>query len=180
MSLRSYFSSAPGSGAAVELEMGVTPSDGTSETLIKTNATGEVANATGVTQASGKTLFLTSQAATDEPLTVKGAGSQSGNLAEFTSSADAVLASVSSGGNGFFGNITLRNNTGAGRNEVESVSQLLHVLTQGQTAGGFQFSSTAGDTRLLVYDVDNGTLERVTVGAPDSGGAGFKVLRIPN
>jgi hypothetical protein len=41
-------------------------------------------------------------------------------------------------------------------------------------------STTAGQTRLLVYDVDNATLERVTVGAADSGGAGFKVLRIPN
>ena len=41
-------------------------------------------------------------------------------------------------------------------------------------------STTAGDTRLLVYDVDNATVERVSVGAADSGGAGFKVLRIPN
>jgi hypothetical protein len=41
-------------------------------------------------------------------------------------------------------------------------------------------TSTARDTALLVYDVDNATLERVTVGAADSGGAGFKVLRIPN
>jgi hypothetical protein len=41
-------------------------------------------------------------------------------------------------------------------------------------------STTAGQTRLLIYDVDNGTLERVTVGAADSGGAGFKLLRIPN
>lgn len=40
--------------------------------------------------------------------------------------------------------------------------------------------STAGNTRMLVYDVDNGQLERVTVGAADSGGTGFKVLRIPN
>lgn len=39
---------------------------------------------------------------------------------------------------------------------------------------------TASETGLLVYDVDNATLERVTVGAADSGGAGFKVLRIPN
>ena len=41
-------------------------------------------------------------------------------------------------------------------------------------------SAVAGNTRMLVYDVDNATLERVTVGAADSGGAGFKVLRIPN
>ena len=41
-------------------------------------------------------------------------------------------------------------------------------------------STTAGETRFMIYDVDNGTMERVIVGAADSGGAGFKVLRIPN
>jgi len=41
-------------------------------------------------------------------------------------------------------------------------------------------TSTAGQTALLLYDVDNNTVERVTVGAADSGGTGFKVLRIPN
>jgi len=41
-------------------------------------------------------------------------------------------------------------------------------------------SVVARDTRFFLYDVDNGQLERVTVGAADSGGAGFKVLRIPN
>jgi len=41
-------------------------------------------------------------------------------------------------------------------------------------------STTSGDTRFLIYDVDNATLERVTVGAADSGGVGYKVLRIPN
>jgi len=40
--------------------------------------------------------------------------------------------------------------------------------------------STAGNTRLLIWDVTAGTLRRVTVGAADSGGAGFKVLRISN
>ncbi len=38
----------------------------------------------------------------------------------------------------------------------------------------------AGETWLHVYDVDNNALERVTVGAADSGGLGFKLLRIPN
>lgn len=41
-------------------------------------------------------------------------------------------------------------------------------------------SSTARDTRLLVYDVDNGTINRVTVGTADSGDTGYKLLRIPN
>jgi hypothetical protein len=47
---------------------------------------------------------------------------------------------------------------------------------------GFQVdaSATATHTRMLVWDVDNAALERVTVGAADSGGSGFKVLRIPN
>ena len=41
-------------------------------------------------------------------------------------------------------------------------------------------TSTATQTALLIYDVDNATLERVTVGVADSGGAGFKLLRIAN
>lgn len=41
-------------------------------------------------------------------------------------------------------------------------------------------SVVAGETRLMVWDVDNSALERVTVGVADSGGAGFKVLKIPN
>ena len=40
--------------------------------------------------------------------------------------------------------------------------------------------ATAGNTRLLIYDVDNATLGRVSVGAADSGGAGYKLLRILN
>lgn len=40
--------------------------------------------------------------------------------------------------------------------------------------------ATAGNTRFMIYDVDNATLERVTVGAADSGGTGYKVLRILN
>ncbi len=57
--------------------------------------------------------------------------------------------------------------------------------TVGFSAGGVASiqaddDATARNTRMLVYDVDNATLERVTVGAAESGGVGFKVLRIPN
>lgn len=41
-------------------------------------------------------------------------------------------------------------------------------------------STTGNDTRLLLWDVTAGTFRRVTIGAADSGGAGFRVLRIPN
>jgi hypothetical protein len=44
----------------------------------------------------------------------------------------------------------------------------------------FDKPTTATQTGLMLYDVDNNTVERVTGGAADSGGTGFKVLRIPN
>lgn len=86
----------PGSGGGIEV--GVTESDGTANTLLKTNSTGETDNATGVTQPAGKQLVLTSQAATDEPLTIKGAASQSGNHLEIVTNADALLADIASDG----------------------------------------------------------------------------------
>lgn len=70
---------------------------------------------------------------------------------------------------------------------------LNHVVISGGASGvvkvgpsysvdAFQFdnSATAGNTRLLVWDVDSGALVRVSVGADDSGGTGYKVLRVPN
>lgn len=38
----------------------------------------------------------------------------------------------------------------------------------------------AGETSLWVYDADEGALMQATVGAEDSGGSGYRVLRIPN
>ena len=39
---------------------------------------------------------------------------------------------------------------------------------------------TAAETPLLLFDIDKGSLQRVSIGAADSGGTGFKVLRVPN
>lgn len=50
----------------------------------------------------------------------------------------------------------------------------------GPTMGRIDPSQAAGETALWIFDADNATLERVTVGTANSGGAGFKVLRIPN
>lgn len=41
-------------------------------------------------------------------------------------------------------------------------------------------SKVSGETRMLLWDVDKGALSRVTVGAADSGGTGYKLLRVPN
>ena len=44
----------------------------------------------------------------------------------------------------------------------------------------FDNATTATWTRFILYDVDNGQIERVSVGAEGSGGVGFKLLRIAN
>ncbi len=42
------------------------------------------------------------------------------------------------------------------------------------------FGTAANDTAMMLYDVTAGTLQRVTIGVADSGGVGFRTLRIPN
>ena len=75
--------------------------------------------------------------------------------------------------------------TGTGASAVVNLASSIPVgagSTLQTSRTGFRMSPsvTAGQTDIMVYDVDNATLERVTVGAADSGGVGFKVLRIPN
>jgi len=55
-----------------------------------------------------------------------------------------------------------------------------YIAAAGLLAGGFDNNAVAGNTRMFVYDNDNATQERVSVGISDSGGAGYKLLRIPN
>ncbi|MBN9691307.1 MAG: hypothetical protein J0M24_13810 [Verrucomicrobia bacterium] len=55
-----------------------------------------------------------------------------------------------------------------------------NTTLNGSEVGRIVMPTIAGRTSLFLYDVDNATLEPVTVGAADSGGTGFKVLRIPN
>lgn len=89
---------------------------------------------------------------------------------------DGMTASVSAGGNWAMSNAVaaaimqyIQAGAGSHRFTVNSVERLR-----------VDSSATATHTNLLLYDVDNATLERVTVGAADTGGSGFKVLRIPN
>ncbi len=58
----------------------------------------------------------------------------------------------------------------------------IHTQSSGGTTeiARFDDNATAGNTRFMIYDVDNGMLQRVSVGSADSGGVGFKALRIPN
>lgn len=70
--------------------------------------------------------------------------------------------------------------------DVTAASEDFDLVFQTMVAGSlatiakFSRTATATHTGLMLYDVDNNTVERVTVGGADSGGVGFKVLRIPN
>lgn len=88
----------------------------------------------------------------------------------------------------YFANGTSSNELlhGGGRSDRNTVTnhQFFTAANNTTTTGTESFridhTNSAGFVRFMVYDVDNGQLERVSVGAADSGGAGFKVLRIAN
>lgn len=61
-----------------------------------------------------------------------------------------------------------------------TTGKVLEVLNANTTLMGVGPTPTAGQTGLYLYDADNDTLQQVTLGAADSGGLGFRCLRIPN
>ena len=61
-----------------------------------------------------------------------------------------------------------------------SASNELAIVAGGVNSTVFDGSTASGNTRFLVFDVSAAAFKRVSVGATDSGGVGFKVLRIPN
>lgn len=63
---------------------------------------------------------------------------------------------------------------------IDATTGNIRLGTGGVEAGRFDQSAVADDTRFLVYDVTAGTVVRVTRGAANSGGAGFRLLRVPN
>lgn len=76
--------------------------------------------------------------------------------------------------------IALEESNAAFRIETTGSTSLFRVQVNGTESIRVDANATAAQTRLMVFDVDNNAIERVSVGAADSGGAGFKVLRIPN
>lgn len=61
-----------------------------------------------------------------------------------------------------------------------SASNVFDAVTGGRTSVRFQNNNGANETDLHIYDVSAATLRNVSRGASDSGGAGFRLLRIPN
>ncbi len=67
-------------------------------------------------------------------------------------------------------------NTGYGSDGTNA----LVLIAGGTTAVKADADATAGNTRLLVYDVTAGSLRRVSIAGNDTCGSGFRCLRIPN
>jgi hypothetical protein len=63
---------------------------------------------------------------------------------------------------------------------VEGGNPYIRFATSSAITMKVDSDSTAGNTRFFLWDVDSGALQRVTVGSANSGGSGFKLLRIPN
>jgi hypothetical protein len=65
-------------------------------------------------------------------------------------------------------------------NRVLRINGEFYVKVAGNDSFLIDDDATAGNTRMLVWDVTAGTLQRVSIGANDSGGSGYRVLRIAN
>lgn len=65
---------------------------------------------------------------------------------------------------------------------IRGEAQSIWFTTDGgiSGAGKFDNNSAGGETRFLLWDITAGAMKRVSIGAADSGGTGFKALRIPN
>ena len=69
-------------------------------------------------------------------------------------------------------------NTGIGTAGGDALSLITGGIETIRTEDPADLAAT--ETSMWLYDKDNDTLQQVTVGADDSGGAGFKLLRITN
>lgn len=135
--------------------------------LTAVSSSGDIAVATGSLAVGSATPFayggrveITATTATHRGLVVRGAASQSASLAEFQNSSGTVLASISAAG-------AVVISGGAG----------LDISNRFAAEGTVPTSS---DTNVQLYAAPTGGLRRVVVGALDSGGAGFRLLRIAN
>lgn len=101
-----------------------------------------------------------------------------GLVIDSTDNAGGVILTGNSGASApsYSFNISGRSDDGIFSQATSAVA----IATAGVETARFDASATATHTRFLIFDVDNATLERVTVGDADSGGTNFKLLRIPN
>jgi hypothetical protein len=172
-------------------------SPGGSSGQMQFNDGGSLGGTTAIVYAStGTHMVVTAQTATDIPLQVNGAASHTVSLQQWLRNGTVEAAmerdgsltvrkvatehDVIVGGSVVMGgSVTVLKRFGAIVSVENNLGQI--DLAPNRTAQcTIDLDETAGNTRMLLYDVDSAALQRVSVGADDSGGTGFKVLRIPN
>ena len=96
----------------------------------------------------------------------------------FASTGGSILNEASSAANPTLIPQRADSNTGIGHSAADNVS----IIGGGLEAGRFEDPAdlAATETSFWLYDDDTGAIVQVTVGIDDSGGAGFKLLRIAN
>jgi len=99
--------------------------------------------------------------------TINGTGGAGTNIA----GAGLKLAPGKSTGNATPAKFTIQRTVALGSGTT------LQSLVDGFEIDG---NTTAGETPMLLLDITAGTMRRVSIGVADSGGVGFRVLRIPN
>lgn len=130
---------------------------------------------------------------TSDSLTTNGTVFQTAGGAEIVAADETLDVGITSAGARHLMRL-FRNNTELGSFGVDasdhldltSLNKLILRADQvefdvdGSTVSQFDNASTAGGTRFFLWDVDAGSMKRVFVGAADSGGTGYKALRIAN
>lgn len=100
-------------------------------------------------------------------------------MAEITTGATNGALTIAQGGDGVSDKILETEHLDG--NDILSVyTTHINIAFNNVSSAMFDNNTTSGNTRFLLYNVDNGLMERVSVGVVDSGGSGFKVLRMPN
>ena len=122
-----------------------------------------------ITVATGKALYIGNGRTSVSPFAGNfyGTGGSGTNIA----GGKLTLAAGKSTGNATPAVVALAAGTAG------SSGTTLQTLRDGLQIDG---NTTSDETPMLLLDITAGTLKRVSIGASDSGGTGFKLLRVPN
>jgi hypothetical protein len=166
-------SKAAGTNAAVKTELGITDPEAPSA-LVHTTGNETVAGVKTFSSGIATPVAIVSTLATGTaPLTVASTtkvANLNAALLDGAVKTDFALASALTTLSNDIADLDLSLTVAIAANAADIAALETH----------FDSSAVSGDTRFLLYDVDSAALVRVTVGADDSGGTGYKVLRIPN
>lgn len=139
-------------------------------------------------------LTLTANNATEKPLILNGASGQSVNLFEVNTFGNTGGNIARAQSDGFYipailtGYIQNISPNGLSLNSYNTAFRLnafnglpIEFQANGTTHSQFDANTTAGETRLMLWDCTAGTMKRVKLGTlTDSGASGHKVLMLAN